>query len=373
MVAKGTAPVVLTRRALNRALLVRQGLLERGDTGVVPMVEQVAGLQAQLARPPFIGLWSRLRHFRRDQLIDALHERRVVRVTAMRGTLHLLSARDYLAWRAPLQAALDAGLTAIVGDALKAMDLAGAEKAVRALLARTPATFEAIRDHLAPKYPDVNVRHLAYALRLTLPLVQVPVDDNPWAFPGSAAFSAADTWLGTRVPLKATPATAMVRRYLAAFGPATVTDAQAWSGIPKLAPVFEAMRDELITFRDDRKRELFDLPDAPRPDADTAAPIRFLPEFDTAILGHHDRTRIISDEHRRRVSTKNLQVLATILVDGEVAGIWSIDRKKRRAVLTVEPFAPLPARVRKALMQEGEALLTFTEGDEPVECEVTVK
>ncbi|MCC7123676.1 MAG: AlkZ family DNA glycosylase [Acidobacteria bacterium] len=372
MAAKGTAAVI-SRRELNRALLARQALLERSDATVVATVEQVAGLQAQLARPPFIGLLTRLRHFRRDQLTDALHDRSVVRVTAMRGTLHLLSARDYLAWRAPLQAALDCGLASIVGDALKTMDMAGAEKSVRALLARTPATFEAIRDHLGPKYPDVNVRHLAYALRLTLPLVQVPVDDNPWAFPGSAAFSTADSWLKARVSTKAATATAMMRRYLAAFGPASVTDAQAWSGIPKLAPVFEAMRDELITFRDERKRELFDLPDALRPAADTAAPVRFLPEFDTAILGHHDRTRIISDEHRRRVSTKNLQVLATILVDGEVAGTWTIERKKRRAVLTAQPFAPLPARVRKALVQEGEALLAFTEGDESVECEVAIK
>ena len=247
----------------------------------------------------------------------------------MRGTLHLLSARDYRDWRGALQPALDRGLDSIIGPARAQLDLPAAETEMRAFLARQPATFDAIRDHLAPLFPSVNVRHLAYALRLTLPLVQVPQGEQTWGYPGAASFTLADRWLKAKVSTRAASPAALVRRYLAAFGPAAVTDVQTWSGLPKLAPVFDALRDELISFRDERKRELFDLPDAPRPSADTPAPVRLVPDWDNVLLGHQDRSRVIADEHRARVSTRNLQVLATFLVDGLVAGWWSIGRKGR--------------------------------------------
>jgi hypothetical protein len=354
---------ILTRRDLNRAFLARQLLLARVTGPPADAIEQVAGLQAQLPRPPFIGLWSRLRGFDRAALVAAVLDRRIVRVTAMRGTLHLLSARDYRAWRGVLQPALDRGLEAIIGPARTQMDLAAAETEMRTFLGRQPATFDTIRDHLAPRFPSVNVRHLAYALRLTLPLVQVPHGEQTWGYPGAAGFTLADRWLKARVSTAAASPNALVRRYLAAFGPAAVTDAQAWSGLPKLAPVFDALRDELVSFRDERKRELFDLPDAPRPDADTPAPVRLVPDWDNVLLGHQDRSRVIADEHRARVSTRNLQVLATFLVDGMVAGSWSIARKGKAATLAMVPFVKIAKKDQTALRAEAEALLAFAEPD----------
>ncbi len=152
-----------------------------------------------------------------------------------------------------------------------------------------------------------------------------------------------------------------MRRYLAAFGPASVTDAQNWSGIGGLRPTFEALRGELATFRDARGRELFDLPDAPRPDEETPAPVRFLPEYDNLVLGHDDRSRIVADEHRPRLVTKNLQIPATFLVDGFVAGTFRVERKKKTATLTLAPFGKLLKRDLRALEEEGDALLAFVE------------
>jgi hypothetical protein len=155
----------------------------------------------------------------------------------------------------------------------------------------------------------------------------------------------------------------LVQRYLAAFGPASVQDAQAWSGLPRLKDVFEALRPELVTFRDERKRELFDLPDAPRPGSDVPAPIRFLPDFDNLVLAHDDRTRFIAPEHRSRIVTKNLLVRATFLVNGRVAGLWRVERRKATAILVLEPFAPLAKKTLAALEAEGDALLKFVEED----------
>lgn len=354
---------VLTRRELNRALLARQWLLSREARDPVAALEHLAGLQAQLPRPPVIGLWSRLRDFDRASLLDAVQARSVVRVTAMRGTLHLLSSRDYRAWRGPLQPALTRGLTAIVRPALDETHLAAAEAETRRFLRGSAATFDAIRDHLAPRFPGVNVRHLAYALRLTVPLVQVPVESATWGYPGQADFALADTWLKRPVSTRPSSPADVVRRYLGAFGPASVADAQAWSGLPSLAQVFESLRGELVTFRDERKRVLFDLPDAPRPAPDTLAPVRLVPDWDNVLLGHHDRSRVIADEHRARISTRNLQVTATFLVDGLVAGAWSLSRKGRAATLVLEPFVKVPKKEMAALREEAEQLLAFAEPD----------
>jgi winged helix DNA-binding protein len=348
-------------RALNRATLARQLLLQRAALAPDVAVERLAGMQAQVARPPFIGLWTRLATFRREQLCEALLAKRVVRVTAMRRTLHLLSAADFVALRASLQPMLSAGMQSILRDRAASIDVA---KLTAFAATKLPATFDVLRPLLAKKFPRSDERALGYAVRTTLPLVQVPTADDRWAFPASAQFAAADAWLGRSIATDADDATphALVRRYLAAFGPATVKDAQTWSGFRDLRPAFDALRPELVTFRDG-VRELFDLPDAPRPSADTDAPVRFLPDFDNLVLAHDDRRRIVSDEHRGQLVTKNLQVKATFLVDGFVAGTWKIERKKADAALVLSPFATLKKPVRAALDDEASALLRFVEDD----------
>jgi hypothetical protein len=351
------APSVLTSRQLNRALLARQMLLARETVTVRQAITHLVGLQAQVARPPFVGLWTRMNGFAPSDLLGPVRRRRVVRATSMRGTLHLMTATDFLAFRGPLQAALDRGLS-VLGARGKTLDRAALEKAGRSFFGKGPAEFEALRASLGTRHPEADIRAMAYRIRMTVPLVQVPSADR-WGYPSHAEFALADDWLGKTVAAQPAPADAMVKRYLAAFGPASVADAQAWSGLPGLREVFERLRPGLVTFRDERRRELFDLPRAPRPAADTPAPVRFMPEFDNLILSHKDRTRIIADADRPKVTLKNLQVRATFLVDGMVAGTWSMARKKKQADLVLEPFGRLPKSAAAALAEEGERLLRF--------------
>ena len=145
-------------------------------------------------------------------------------------------------------------------------------------------------------------------------------------------------------------------RYLAAFGPASATDMQTWSGLAKLKDAVETLRPELVVYRDEQNREIFDLPDMPLPDADTPAPVRFLPEFDNLLLSHTKRTRVMADAYRSKVYLPGLRVAATILVDGFVAGTWTIEQKKGGATLTIVPFETLTLENRGGLSEEGERL-----------------
>jgi len=337
-------------------------LLERRATTALAAIEHLVAMQAQVARPPFVGLWTRLQGFLRAELTDALHARRVVRVTSLRGTLHLMTSADYLGLRGAIQPMLTRGMQSILRERASALDLDALGAEGRKFFGKAPATFDALRAHLKAKFPKGDERAMAYAIRNHLPLVQVPTD-AAWAFPAAADFALADAWLSKRVPTTASSAERLVLRYLAAFGPASPSDAQAWSGLGGLREVFESLRPTLVTFRDERKRELFDLPDGARPDEDTPAPVRFIPDFDNLVLSHDDRTRIMANEHRSRVTTKNLQVRATFLVDGFVAGTWKAERKRKTAVLLMEPFGAVAKRTRSQLEEEGESLLAFLEDD----------
>jgi hypothetical protein len=355
------APETLTTRQLNRATLARQLLLAREPIGPVAAVGRLCGLQAQEPAPPFIGLWTRLEHFEREHLLAALRDREIVRATLMRATLHLLGAADYAAFRAPLQPVMERAVRAL-GDRAKGLDPARVLAAARALLLERPLGFNELRRLLKEQFPDVNDRALGYTVRTHLPLVMVPTEAR-WGFPSVADFTLADTWLERRLPAGGTPEQ-LVLRYLAAFGPASAADAQAWSGLPGLAPVLDGLRPQLTVFKvEGSRRELFDLPGAPRPDEDAPAPARFLPEFDNLVLAHADRSRLVADEHRSALVTKNLRVRAAFLWDGKVAGTWEIQRKRATAKLVMSPFHRLPARAAKALTAEAEALVRFAAGD----------
>lgn len=328
-------------------------LLARERAPAVQALERLAGLQAQEPRPPFIGLWSRLEGFEREELCDALADGAAVRGLLMRATLHTVSARDYRLLRAPLQAMMSAAFAGV--RVAKGVDLEPVLPVARELLTEKPRTMSELRALLSERFPDVNHRALGYGVRTHVPLTMVPSTDR-WGFPRDAEFALAEA------DEDESPAP-LVRRYLAAFGPATPADAQTWSGLKGLKAIFEELRSELAVLEDENGRELFDLPDAPRPDPDTPAPARLLPEFDNLVLAHADRTRILDDEHRPLVVTKNLRVRATVLVDGRVAGTWKSERKGRKATLTIEPFGKLKKTAAKALEQEAEALLRFVEED----------
>lgn len=357
--APAVAPT-LSRRALNRATLARQLLLERHAVAPLDAIERLGGMQAQLARPPFVGLWTRVQGFTREQLLALVHDRQVVRATLMRATLHLVSARDYLRVRRALQPMFTAGLASLFGERAAGLELERLLALSRTLLEERPRAFDELRTLLAAHDFAVDERVLGYTVRLQLPLVQVPSPTAAWGWDAKAPFALADGWLGAPLHDDDAPH-ALVRRYLAAFGPATAADAQAWSGLRGLREVLHAMRPELATFRDERGRELFDLPDAPRPDEAADAPVRFLPEFDNLVLAHDDRTRLLAAEHRPRIVSRNLQVAATVLVDGMVAGTWKVARTRGTATLVVQPFATLGRAVQRVLHEEGLALLRFAE------------
>jgi hypothetical protein len=354
-------PETLSLRALGRATLARQLLLAREKTTPVRAIERLAGMQAQWPKPPYIGLWTRLQKFDASALNEQLAGRAVVRATMMRGTIHLVSAKDYLVFRPIVQPLLTRGMRSVLREHVDAIDHARMLAVARAAFDERPRTFTEMRAVLTKLHPKINERALGYATRMQLPLVMVPTDAM-WGFPGNADFAAAETWLGAKIGDDEKPH-ALVLRYLAAFGPASVADAQTWSGLQALRDVFESLRPKLVTFRDERGRELFDLPKAPRPSEDVAAPARFLPEFDNLILGHADRTRFIANEHKRQVFLSALRVTSTFLVDGVVAGTWKTKRVKRTATLVVEPFAALSKKTQVELGGEADALVRFAEPD----------
>lgn len=350
---------VLTKRDLNRALLARQLLLDRVDLPVVDAVERVAGLQSQAQAPPFIGLWTRLRGFGETELQRAIDERVVVRATMMRHTIHVVSARDYLWLRPTIQPALDANYGAQTRRRLAGFDIEPFLADARAAFAERPLTFAEVAKLVEARDPDCDVRAVTYAVRTFLELIGVP-NQTRWRFGGRAPFVRAEDWLGR--PTEPPDPRQMVRRYLAAFGPATPADATAWSGVSALRAVFAELRGELEVLRDEAGRELFDLPGAPLPDGDVEAPPRFLPVFDNTLLSHRDRTRVIAGEHRARIPLTQGPIIGSLLLDGFAAGTW----KLTDATVTVEPFRRITKAERAGVEAEADALIRFVDpGVEP--------
>ena len=349
---------VLSRRALNRATLARQMLLRRETSTVLGAIEHLIGLQAQLPNPPYVGLWSRLASFEKDDLTMLIEKRRVVRSTMMRVTQHLVTARDYLWLRPALQPVIDRFWRSSYGKRVTSLDHGALLSAARALLAEQPRTITELRTMLGQRWPEHDADAMAYTVQFQLSLVHVP-PRGTWGRGGAVPAALAEEWLGK--PL-AEPGSLdkLVVRYLAAFGPASVMDMQEWSGLTKLRDPFERLRPRLRGFRDEAGRELFDLPDAPRPDPEVPAPPRFIPEFDNLLLGHADRSRMIGDDERREIWTKN-GMLGTALVDGHVAAAWKIARERGDATLLIDPLKRIAKADRAALVEEAERLLEFSD------------
>lgn len=351
------AEAAITRRGLNRATLARQLLLAREEHDPLAALARLGGLQAQEPRPAFLALHARVADLSPAALRTALVGRSAVRATSVRATLHLHTAEEFLALRAALAPALAAAWKGL-GARTAGIDVEAAAAAARAALTGRPMTFNTLRPLLAERFPDADERALGYAVRTHVPLVMVPGDDG-WGFPRDPVFALADEWLGRPVP--APDPAALIRRHLGAFGPATVADVQAWSGVGGLAGAATALGDELVSLAGEDGRDYLDLADAPRPDEDVPAPPRLLPEFDSLVLAHKDRTRLVSDARRPALVTRNLRVKAAVLVDGQVAGIWALTRSRRVATVTVQPFARLAARDRKALEAEAARVVAFAE------------
>ena len=336
---------MLTRLELNRALLARQLLLERVRLPVGRALERVAGIQAQDVIPPFIGLWSRILAFERDDLTRALERRSAVRATLMRGTIHIVTARDYSRYAPATLPMVQRLYRSYLRDRQPVANV-GRLTARALAYAEEPRTGAEMRDFLGGEDAWWRVRREAL-------FVNAPGDER-WSFSRARRFVAASAWLDGPLADIEAGRDHLVRRYLAAFGPATTADISAWSGLTaaELRPSLERLR--LRRLRDERGRLLLDVPGAALPDPRTSAPPRLLPLFDNTILSHADRTRVISDEHRRIVIRGGL-VDAVFLVDGFVAGTWRL----RKGSFELEPFGPLPRRVERELRREGAAVEEF--------------
>jgi hypothetical protein len=355
-------PDTLGTRELNRATLHRQLLLQRQNSTALETIEHLGGMQAQLPNPPYVGLWSRLREFQHAELAELITSGQAVRALMMRATIHLVTTRDLLTLRPLLQPMLERLVltnTTFGRNKLDGIDRDALLATGHQLLTEAPRTNAELRELLAERWPEHDPAALAFAVRALLPLIHIP-PRGIWGATGPIALATTEGWL-QRSTERTKTLDALVLRYLAAFGPASVQDVQTWSGVPRLREITDQLKPRLHTFSDDRGRELLDLPDAPRPDPDTPAPTRFLPEYDNLLLSHADRTRVITEEHRARMRTANGVVRGTVLVDGFVRGQWKIDRKTPTAVLAVELFQKLPKKATATIIDEGAALLKFTD------------
>ncbi len=350
---------VLTRRQLNRALLARQMLLDRVELPAAHAVERLVGMQAQLPGDPYVGLWSRLTNFDPHELSGLLETRKAVRISLMRATIHLVTARDCLAMRPLIAPMLERAFYtgSPFGRQVQDMDLDTLLAAGRALVEEKPLTNSELAARLVEQWPDGDGQSMAYAIQYLSGLVQV-TPRGLWGKSGKAALTTAEHWLGRAMGAAMAPEE-LVRRYLAAFGPASVADMQNWSRMTGLRGVFEGMRGELRTFRDEKGRELFDVPDGLFADPETPVPVRFLPVYDNVVLGHDDRSRIVTPEAAAGYMNAEGRNVGTVLIDGFVAGPWWLERDKRRVRLVMALAMEASLVDRAALERDSEALMTF--------------
>jgi Winged helix DNA-binding domain len=378
----------LTLRALNRATLDRQLLLRRDPRPAGAAVGHLAGLQAQAPLAPYVGLWTRLTGFRPEHLSTLLAERSVVRAHLMRNTVHLVTAPDYVAFRPLFQPRMTRALAGNFGPRLVGVDLGEIRDSAAALLTDRALTRPQLAVQLAARWPGHDPAALAYAATHLLPLIQVP-PRGLWGQSGPAAFTLAASWLAGSAPPQpdqpgpartaapdqpdpartaadlplpdlARAAEQVVLRYLAAYGPASVADIQAWSGLSRLREVTERLGPRLRPLAGPDGAELLDLPDAPRPDPGVPAPPRFLPAYDNLLLSFADRRRVIPHARPVPLPPGHGATTGTLLVDGRWQAGWKITASPDHPVLDITLFTPIAARDEEAIAAEGARLIEFT-------------
>jgi hypothetical protein len=334
---------VLTVRALNRALLARQLLLERSSLPIVEAIEQVGGLQTQYAPSGYVGLWTRLAGFPRDALTAALENRSVVQATLMRTTIHMVSGREFWRYAMGIRQARRSWALRLGSNAPDEPALRAAAERLRVALADGPRSVKEL---------DGLVTGFVGNAGLWVDLVRVP-PSGTWERRRADRLGLAEDWLGPPDATEDEGLAHMVRAYLRAFGPATWRDLCLWAGIGDAQARRGGEGVTLVRYRDAGGKELIDLPDAPLPDPETPAPVRFLPHWDAALLVHARRTGILPEEHRPKVfRTKNPFSVGTVLVDGRVVAAWSL----RDGRIVIDPYEELGSRDRRAVETEREAL-----------------
>ena len=350
---------MLSQRALNRALLRRQGLLERSRTAPLEMIERLVGMQAQVPENPYVALWSRIDGFRPEELSDLIEKREAVRAGLMRSTLHLVSARDCLAIHPLTLPVLGKTFNSPFAPLLNGADVDAVVDAGVGLLEEAPRTRAQLSALLAERFPQADPPALAYAVTLKAPLVQT-TPRGLWRQTGQATWAPAEQWLGAEVEPRPS-IEALVLRYLAAFGPASVADLRTWCGITGLREVVARLRPQLRSFRDENGKELLDVPDGVFADPEVPAPVRFLPEYDNLLLSHADRSRVLCGLGPG-LPYPTGRWIGQLLLDGFFRSYWEITTEDGIATLTIDRFSPVPDDPPGALDEiaaEGERLLEF--------------
>lgn len=349
---------VLGRRALGRATLARQLLLERVHQPVAETLEQLVGLQAQVPRVPHLALWDRLADYDPAELDGLMTSRAVVRTQLMRTTIHTVTAADARALRPLLQTVLDRTASSTVwGQRLRGHDVAAVVAEAAELLTETPLGRAQLQRELERRHPGLDAEAVAFCVSYWVPWVQPP-PRGLWTASGAAVMSPLTAWLGQAAAVPAAPDD-LVLRYLAAFGPATVRDVQAWCGLTRLGEVVDRLGPRLRTFRGDDGVELVDLPDAVRPDPETPAPVRFLAEYDNVVLSHADRSRVVEAADHVMLLGGPGGWVGTVLVDGLLRATWAARRQGDATVLTVRPSVRLSSEDQDGVAAEGRRLLAF--------------
>ncbi|MBF6348926.1 AlkZ family DNA glycosylase [Nocardia flavorosea] len=349
----------LSLRTLNRTLLVRQHLAARTELPPYELVRHLVAVQGQEPNWPYIGMWSRLRWFDRPDLAALMHDRKLVRSTTLRRTVHLSTAEDFRWLRPTVQAYVAGALnTAYYRNEIDGIELTALAAVGREVLAGRWMSRGDLGRALAEYFPQRHTRRLAEAVEVLVPMAH-GAETGEWGRWRNryVTIGPAEEWIGA--PLGPADPPTLVLRYLAAFGPASVADMQAWSGLTRLSEIVTALRPRLRVLRSAEGAELFDLPDAPLADPDLPVPVRFLPAFDNALLGYRDRRRIIAEEDRQRTSREASAGVPVYLVDGFVHGRWSL----QDSTLRIEPWYRFAADQRALVEAEARQLLTFVSGD----------
>ena len=347
---------VLGRRVLNRALLGRQHLLARTRMSAEAMIGHLVGMQAQAPLAAYVGLWTRIGEFDPAELAALTTERKVVRATLMRGTVHLAGADDALSLRPLVDRAVTSGFKGSFARQLAGVDLDQVAKAGQELLTERPRTRKELQKLLGARWPEWDTSAMAYAVSALVPNVQI-TPRGVWGSTGPATLATMEAWLGR--PIDPSPSIdSVVLRYLAAFGPASVADVQAWSGLTRLREVVERL-DGLRTFRGESGAVLHDVEDGLLVDEDTLAPVRFLPEYDNVLLSHADRSRVLPEGRRVPLPPGNGASMGTVLLDGRYDADWRVQRNGDEAVLAVTGYRRFSGAERTELAEEGTKLLGF--------------
>ena len=351
-------PEVLSRRALGRATLARQLLLDRADLRVATALDHLVGLQAQVPRVPHLALWSRLVGYAPAELDELMTSRAVVRTQLMRTTIHSVTAADALALRPLLQPVLDRTFAGTAwGQRLRGQDLSAVVAEAAALLAERPLGRAQLQGELARRHPDLDAEAVTFGVSYWVPWVQPP-PRGLWSGTGAPVMVPVTAWLGRSDAVPASPDD-LVLRYLGAFGPAGIRDVQTWCGLTRLREVVDRLGPRLRRFRSEDGAELVDVPDAPLPDPDIPAPVRFLAEYDNVLLSHADRSRVVPEGDHVPLPGGAGGRTGTVLVDGLLRATWAARPDGDATVLIVRPSAPLSADERAGVEAEGGRLLAF--------------